>query len=214
MDIKNTYDKLYRHWLKEFQQTEITKLTNEEFNSYKKNVDYIAEHTLEKTSELSAQIIDSYKKKFTYLFEDFSKLREIKIINTALKLEEIDLTKLLEAEKLFYNNLVSAQKGFKKVKAMQTVDEYQIIKEHERIEYDEVEEKELEQEIVLSSTKQQEKDEDYEYTVIKLLQPAPALVGIDLIKYGPFEKEDVVNLPYKNAKILIYEKIAEKLDIN
>jgi DNA replication initiation complex subunit (GINS family) len=40
------------------------------------------------------------------------------------------------------------------------------------------------------------------------------LVGIDLINYGPFKKEDIANLPYENAKILLSEKFAEKIDLS
>ncbi|MFX0106178.1 MAG: hypothetical protein ACFE75_11910, partial [Candidatus Hodarchaeota archaeon] len=42
----------------------------------------------------------------------------------------------------------------------------------------------------------------------------PPLVGVDLINYGPFEKEDIANIPQKNAKILIYEKFAEEIDLS
>ena len=41
----------------------------------------------------------------------------------------------------------------------------------------------------------------------------PPLVGIDLINYGPFEKEDVANLPKENVKILISENFVEKIEI-
>ena len=49
--------------------------------------------------------------------------------------------------------------------------------------------------------------------LIKLLKKAPPLVRIDLINYGPCEKEDIANIPYKNAKILLAEKIAEEIEL-
>jgi len=42
MDLKKDYDKLYQHWLKEFEQSELTQLTQELFDEYKKNSNYIA----------------------------------------------------------------------------------------------------------------------------------------------------------------------------
>ena len=59
-----------------------------------------------------------------------------------------------------------------------------------------------------------ENEYEYEYTLIRFNEPSPPLVGIDLINYGPFKTNDVANMPYKNAKILIYEKIAEKIEIS
>ncbi len=56
-----------------------------------------------------------------------------------------------------------------------------------------------------------EQEEKQEYMIVRFLKETPALVGIDLLNYGPFEKEDIACLPFKNAKILISEKFAEPL---
>jgi DNA replication factor GINS len=44
------------------------------------------------------------------------------------------------------------------------------------------------------------------YTVVRFLQPMSAIVGVDLGRYGPFEKEDVAVLPVENAKSLIKQR--------
>jgi len=48
---------------------------------------------------------------------------------------------------------------------------------------------------------------------VRILENTPALVGIDLKNYGPFQKEDIATLPVKNAKILIFEKFAEEIEL-
>jgi hypothetical protein len=53
----------------------------------------------------------------------------------------------------------------------------------------------------------------YNYTIIRFTSPSPPIVGIDGFNYGPFQEDNIANLPYKNAKILIFEKFAEKIDI-
>ena len=53
----------------------------------------------------------------------------------------------------------------------------------------------------------------YDYILIRFNNPSPPLVGIDGINYGPFQANDIANMPHKNAKILIYEKIAEKVEV-
>ncbi|MCX8191650.1 MAG: hypothetical protein N3F06_02445, partial [Nitrososphaerales archaeon] len=49
------------------------------------------------------------------------------------------------------------------------------------------------------------------YTVVRFLQPSPPIVGTDLTKYGPFQKEDVAVLPSDNAWPLIKRGIAVEL---
>jgi DNA replication initiation complex subunit (GINS family) len=228
MNLKTDYQKLYQHWLKEFEQSELTPLTQESFDYYRKNVDYITKFELEGKQNIEIQLLKSYKYGFKYLFNDFLKIREVKILNLALILQEIDYNNVIEAEKLFYQNLISTIKGFKKLKT------FVLYEEDEPIELDKVLEDEdlsiepsrveTPTEEVSKSTEgalgqdtsdniQSEQVAQYNYTLIRFNSPSPPLVGIDLINYGPFQENDIANMPYKNAKILIYEKIAEKIDI-
>ena len=56
--------------------------------------------------------------------------------------------------------------------------------------------------------------EKIKYTLVRFLKNTPPLVGVDLINYGPFEEDDIANLPQENAKILIIEDFAEKIEIS
>jgi len=218
MDIKSEYEKLYQYWLKEFRQIELTQLTKEIYSSYQKASDYIKNIKSNQEEKIKFDIINSYKENFTFLINDFSKIREIKLINAALALKEINLNNLLEAEKLFYQNLVSAVKGFEKVKAIEVVEraESSKIKEIlEVIQNDVVKPEKTEiKKTTPSDLELKIKAETSNYILIKFLKKAPPLVGIDLINYGPFEKEDIANIPYKNAKILLAEKIAEEIELS
>ncbi len=216
MDIKSVYEKLYQHWLKEFRQIGLTQLTKENYNTYLEVADYIKNFKLNQKDDINHNIVNSYKDNFDFLINDFSKIREIKLINAALSLQEIDLNCLLEAEKLFYQNLVSAIKGFEKVKVIEVVERAESSKfsdtvnviQKNAVQTEHTEAKESSPRDIDLTTKV----EDFNYTLIKFLKKAPPLVGIDLINYGPFEKEDIANIPYKNAKILLTEKIAELIE--
>ena len=229
MDLKKDYDKLYQHWLKEFEQSELTQLTQELFDEYKKNSNYIAQYQIEEKPEVELSLFNSYKEQLTYLFNDFLKIREIKILNSALALKDIDLKNVIEAEKLFFQNLVSTIKGYKKLKKLALYDDQNpieideiFLKEDETANIPPIEESTADFLNITSKKAQHEKIEkdqtsnenEYEYTLIRFNEPSPPLVGIDLINYGPFKTNDVANMPYKNAKILIYEKIAEKIEIS
>jgi DNA replication initiation complex subunit (GINS family) len=149
------------------------------------------------------------------------KIRELKIINFALALKEINLDNVIEAEKLLYENLVSSIKGYKKVKAISLYEEEELeadnlTKEREEIKSVFEESKILKKEKiskVLDSKKESDK-EKIKYILVRFLKNTPPLVGVDLINYGPFAVEDIAHLPQKNAKILITEKFAEKIEIS
>jgi len=221
MDLQIDYEKLYQQWLEEFQQTNLTKLNQELFNYYKEILNLIKDYEEENSNELKNHILQSYKGNINFLFNDFLKLREVKIINSALALKEINLNNVIEAEKLLYQNLVSAIKGFKKVKLLSLFEQEGKSKLEGLIESEIVTKKSIaeasisnkKEETIVSESSEVIEKEKIDFTLVRFLKKTPPLVGIDLINYGPFEKEDIANLPQKNAKILIYEKFAEKIEL-
>jgi len=50
--------------------------------------------------------------------------------------------------------------------------------------------------------------------VLRFVKEVPALVGADMITYGPFYPEDIATLPSENARILIKQGIAIQVDPN
>ena len=50
--------------------------------------------------------------------------------------------------------------------------------------------------------------------VLRFITEIPALIGVDMKTYGPFGPEDIANLPIENAKILINQGIAVKVQSN
>jgi len=235
MDLGSDYRKLYAHWLKEFQNPALTVFTDEVFAHYKQMIKSIKELKADNDDKIKSEIISTHKQNFTFLFDDLLKMRELKLKNFALTLQEVDLEHLNEAEKVFYQNIVSAIKGFEKLKALslfdealdvptqqldteiETVNQNQIIDEDDARSLITSEDFSQDVSVPNSNSKADKKIEmvkdtiDYKYTLIRFLKKTPPLVGIDMISYGPFEEQDIANLPLKNAKILITEKFAELL---
>jgi len=224
MDLKKDYNTLYQHWLNEFEQASLTSLTQEDFNKYKNVLASINAFQVDKTDKIKHQLSESYKKNIEFLFNDLLKIREIKIINAALANQEINLEHVFEAEKLLYQNLISTFKGYKKVKNLLLIEgqyslDHEITVREEQAILTEDSELKKAKEIGLKDEEQllEEKikeEIDYNYTLIRFLKKTPPLVGIDLLNYGPFEENDIANLPYKNALILINEKFAEQIDVH
>ena len=51
------------------------------------------------------------------------------------------------------------------------------------------------------------------YKVLRFLKPVPAIMGVDMKTYGPFNPEDVASLPEENAENLIRRGFAKVVEI-
>ena len=225
MDLKRDYDKLYQHWLNEFEKTDLTELNQNLFIQYNKIINSINNHQESSDDDLRFQVFETYKQKFNFMFNDLLKMRELKIINSALALKDITIDYVSEAEKLLYQSLISSIKGFKKVRAISSFEESENSEEllksdevGETVQQDKIESTQANTIIENKASNKSEliskqSKEKIDYSLIRFLINTPPLVGIDLLNYGPFEKEDIAYIPTQNAKILIIEKFAEKIAI-
>ncbi len=51
-------------------------------------------------------------------------------------------------------------------------------------------------------------------TVLRFTKDVPAIIGSDMKPYGPFKAEDVASLPSENAKLLVKQSLAERIEFN
>ncbi len=51
-----------------------------------------------------------------------------------------------------------------------------------------------------------------ERTLVRILQPIQKIVCVDTKSYGPFEAEDIANLPKENASLLVERGIASRVE--
>ncbi|TXT62450.1 MAG: hypothetical protein BAJALOKI1v1_930005 [Promethearchaeota archaeon] len=232
MNIEQEYEKLYTHWFKEVNQLSLTELTQDLFNIYNNLIDTIIDYELLTEDAIEQEIFKRYQKAFTFLFEDLLEIRKRKIINASLSLQEIDLKLLYEAEKSLYQNIIASVKGFEKLKRLSTlsskgilsdpmqtqVSEQNIPKERFSLGSDKGSELShaipTEKQVPQKNEILEEIQEEINYKLIRFLEDNSAIVGMDLLNYGPFKSEDIAYLPDKNAEILVNEKIAQYISIN
>ncbi len=222
MDIVKDYEKFYNHWLEEFQDTNLTELNDKTFMSYTKILKDINNHRESGSNPLKLQMFTSYKENFNFLFEDLLKIRKLKIINLALALKDIVIENVTEAEKKLYQNIVGSIKGYEKIKAISIYegDEYQEPVSGPKVEEIKPEISKSpdpvieEKQPIVPQIKTDQEEDTIEYTLLVFLKKTPPLVGIDLLNYGPFEKEEIANIPSQNAKILILEKFAKSFEVS
>ncbi|MHA1914937.1 MAG: DNA replication complex subunit Gins51 [Promethearchaeota archaeon] len=221
MDIVKDYEKVFNHWHEEFQDVKLTELNDKTLMLYTKIIKDINNHRESDANPIKLQMFTSYKENFNFLFEDLLKIRKLKIINFALALKDIVLEHVTEAEKGLYQNMVSSIKGYDKIRAisMYEGEDYQEPVSEPKIEEITAEKKSFpdlkeEANLTIVSEVKPNQEEIIKFTLLRFLKKTPPLVGIDLLNYGPFDKEEIANIPSQNAKILILEKFAKKFEIS
>jgi DNA replication factor GINS len=53
----------------------------------------------------------------------------------------------------------------------------------------------------------------HKMAVLRFLGEVPEIIGLDMKTYGPYKPEDVASIPIENAKILVKQGLAEKIEI-
>ena len=206
-DISLTYEKLFDITRREKTTEELQRLDETFFEDV---VEYLqgktailtkdVQHSLFSKSEkeITKKQLDNIKKLITELYSK----REQKIVNLAIMKSRtssnlIDTAALLPEEKIFFNNLV------------------QILNDNKRtilfslLEGKIPDTKNNNQE----STKKQENNSLQESTAkIEFLNDVPKFVGKELEHYGPFSKNQVVELPFDVANILVSKGRAKKIE--
>jgi DNA replication initiation complex subunit (GINS family) len=67
---------------------------------------------------------------------------------------------------------------------------------------------------VLSKVSNASGKKKHKRVAVRFIKNIPAIIGADMKTYGPFTVEDVAAVPVENAKILLKQGLAEKLQIS
>ncbi len=49
---------------------------------------------------------------------------------------------------------------------------------------------------------------------LRFLKDVPEIIGVDMQTYGPYKAEDIASLPVENARILVKQGLAEKIEVS
>lgn len=210
MEVKITYETLFDLLRKEKSRDELQELQStffEDVNAYindkrdvSKNqtkVDMFADEEKEKANLQLTNI----KKILKELYDR----REKKIINMAINKARtgsniVNTSALLEQEQGFFDNLVKTIQSARESTLINALNGQKKASEPEQSVSEEP-----------KDLKTEESEQKEELKKIKILDLVPKFVGLDLETYGPFQEEDVIDLPLQIADILIENKKAEEI---
>ncbi|MCH8004541.1 MAG: hypothetical protein IH934_07995 [Nanoarchaeota archaeon] len=211
-EVNITYETLYELLKREKDMTDLQKLDPSFFNHF---VDYLNDKkkilgkedslfSYEEKKKVEKQI-DNAKRIIKEIYER----REKKILNIALiksrtKSDVLDTSSMLENENFFFDEIVKTLNVFRKDIIENIIDGKQVSevivgKKEANKTSDEISEK-----------KEMEKNTK----LVRFLYSVPKFVGKELEEYGPFEEEDIANLPAEIAEILINKGRVEEIKGN
>jgi DNA replication initiation complex subunit (GINS family) len=217
MEINITYETLFDMLRKEKETLELQKL-DEAF--FKQVVEYLEEKSISLKDEKTDLFSYDDKKKIEIQMNNIRKIlkelyekRESKTIDLALtksrtKSDVIDTSALLEEEKRLFDSLVNLFDKFRNGVLLNILNgkEPQLDEETNEIKSDEKLE-ESEDKDDSKSANELRKDTK----ILRFLHAVPKFVGKEMEEYGPFEENDIANIPTEIADVLISKERAEEI---
>jgi DNA replication initiation complex subunit (GINS family) len=212
MDIREEYEELYQKWLQEFNKPDLTPLPGNLLEKYKNLLSRVDNYKIQEESELGREIINEYKEKFHFLFDDLLKIRKKKIMNAALSLQEIDLDLLFESEKTLYQKLIASLKEYQREKSL-TVSQQKVIEKSEDEQESQTEiNKELEIEATFEEESQPEMEPESQATTSMEPQPETSeSVDEDEVAISS-ETEEAFEIKEQLEKEVIKAETEESID--
>ena len=180
MDLN--YDEIRRIHRLEKNTSKLVEVEGDFFNSLNEFIKSEKEDYISSLKDFSiakARNFTNLKK----MVEEIFSLREKKILSLALvsaRTNEFNEEHMALQEKQLYTDMVKVLNKHKKM-----TDE------------------------IFDGTKSSEKTKDLNNLSIKILSDIPSFIGTDMKEYGPFKKDENVELPFKIAKLFISRKLGE-----
>ena len=69
-------------------------------------------------------------------------------------------------------------------------------------------------EVAGMAPKKVETQPSHKRVVVRFLKAIPAIIGSDMLTYGPFVAEDVASVPVENANILVKQGLAQMVEVS
>ena len=193
-----TYENLYETLRKEKYKKELQPLDKD---FYRKVAVYLQEkqdilNTQQGTDTLFSNQVQKTRKQIENtqkILKELYERRETKIIQLAIfssrtSTDTVETSDMLEEETEFYKKFI------KHLNSQREANLYNLIKV-----------------VYNNKPKEIKAEESSKAKTVRFIQPIPKFVGEDLTVYGPFEEEDMANLPLEIADLLIKNKKAEEL---
>ena len=216
-DVSITYETLFDLLRREKARDELQELDKNFFEDLSKYIDEKKKIFIEQKSKLD--LFSSTEKEKTEkqlenirkILKDIYEKREIKIINLAISKSRVpgiivDTAVFLEEEKKFFDQLIEILDNYRIGILFRILEgEPPLLKEEKAGAASDHKDDYKEQNI---GEKEETKSESSN-KVVRFKNAVPRFVGAELEEYGPFEQDEIANLPPEIASVLVEKDRAE-----
>ena len=203
--MSERYGRLHEAWDKERQNKDLQTIPDDMLHEMR---DYIA--TINKTptdeNTLAGQLTRTEKKYANQILRELTEMRLKKIITLEVNNQPIDAQAMTPEEQKLHSNFRHLLTGFRQGSDMPEIAPSSVTPKPEP-------KQQVKTTRAKPPAKPVVKPEDVEVILVRFLQPLPAIMGIDMKAYGPFQPEELATIPAQNAENLIKRGIAKPVEV-
>jgi DNA replication initiation complex subunit (GINS family) len=199
--MRTRYTKLHTVWENEIKREELQNISDD-FLHEMKNYTTQLNKTTTNPETLSGRLTQTERSYANQMLNEIIELRLNKIIKSELNGLPINAQAMTPEEQKLHSNL------------RQLLLEYKQSSEHIIIKDTRSQIQPTLQKTQTPSQPTSRHDEKgTELLLVRFLKPLPAIMGIDMKAYGPFQPEELATIPRQNAENLIKRGIAKKVNV-
>jgi DNA replication factor GINS len=204
----DNYSRLYDAWRREKQRIDIQPLQENFHAAIAEYITQLREQT--KTADkstLAGKIIEKEKEHVERMIGELNQIRMRKIVILEVEEKPVDVLNLTAEEKRLQVELrrllAAHSQGIKHV----------LVGREYKTEIPLPQNTQPQTQPQQTTQPPQQKPQQA-FKVIRFTQTIPAIMGVDMMTYGPFKAEDIASLPAPNAENLIRKGIAKEVEIS
>jgi DNA replication initiation complex subunit (GINS family) len=203
--MSERYGRLHEAWDKERQNKDLQTIPDDMLHEMR---DYIA--TINKTptdeNTLAGQLTRTEKKYANQILRELTEMRLKKIVTLEVNNQPIDAQAMTPEEQKLHSNFRHLLTGFRQGSDMPEIAPISVTPKSEP-------KQKVKTTRAKPTPKPVIKPTDVTLILVRFLQPLPAIMGIDMKAYGPFQPEELATIPAQNAENLIKRGIAKPVEV-
>ena len=199
--MRTRYTKLHDAWENEIKREELQNIADDFLHEMKKYTIQLNKTTTNPET-LSGRLTQTERNYANQMLKEIIEKRLDKIIKSELNGLPINAQAMTPEEQKLHSNLRQLLINYKQVS------EITILKDIQQQTQPTLQK--TRKPLQPASTYEEKRTE---LLLVRFLKPLPAIMGIDMKAYGPFQPEELANIPKQNAENLIKRGIAQKVSV-
>ena len=203
--MSERYERLHKAWSNERKNKDLQNIPDDLLHEMK---NYVA--TINKTptdeNTLAGQLTRTEKKYANQLLRELTETRLRKIVTLEVTNNPIDPQAMTPEEQKLHSNFRHLLTGYRQGTDLPELPTLPVTSKPEPV-------KPVKTTRAKPAPKPVVKTEEVKMILVRFLQPLPAIMGIDMKAYGPFQPEELATIPTQNAQNLIKRGIAKPVEV-